>query len=120
MLTGASYDISSPELLERLNWKNFDTRFEFNKAVLVYSILENGDAPCLSQQFSARNNNCYVICHDDGQQTNEDCKSFIKTSFLYNMAANSPSITQHVSLLIQYHVTSRLIRHIMFILNTPT
>ena len=47
MLTGANYDVSSSELLERLNWKNFDTRFEFNKAVLVYSIFENGNAPCL-------------------------------------------------------------------------
>ena len=25
---------------------------------------------------------CYVICHGDGQQTNEDCKSFIQISFL--------------------------------------
>ena len=47
---------------------------------------------------------CYVICHDDGQQTNEDCKSFIQTSYLYNMAANSPSITQHVSLVLSYTV----------------
>ena len=51
-----NYDISSSELLQ---WpmKNLDTRLEFNKVVLVYSILKNGNAPCLRQQFSARSNN---------------------------------------------------------------
>ena len=49
--------ISSSELNEWLNWKNLVTRMEFNKTVLVYSILKNGNAPCLRQEFSARSNN---------------------------------------------------------------
>ena len=57
MLTGVSYDTNSSELLERLNWKNLENRFRFNKLVLVYNILNNGTAPCLREFFSARSNN---------------------------------------------------------------
>ena len=59
MLTGANYDISFSEFLERLNWKNFNTRFEFNKTALVYSIPENGNALLkdeLSNFYKERNN----------------------------------------------------------------
>jgi hypothetical protein len=46
-LTGVSYDTNSSELLERLNWKNLENRFRFNKVVLVYNILNNGILPPL-------------------------------------------------------------------------
>ena len=39
MLTGLSYDTNSSELVERLNWKNLENRFRFNKVVLVYNIM---------------------------------------------------------------------------------
>ena len=89
VLAGASYDISSSELFERLNWKNFDTRFEFNKTVLVYNILENGHAPCLRQQFSAQNNNTndYNLrnyCTD--LSIPKPKKEFLKRSFKYRGA----------------------------------
>jgi 3-hydroxymyristoyl/3-hydroxydecanoyl-(acyl carrier protein) dehydratase len=51
VLTGVSYDTNSSELLERLNWKNLENRFRFNKLVLVYNILNNGTAPCLENYF---------------------------------------------------------------------
>ena len=89
VLTGANYDISSSELLERLNRKNFDTRFEFNKAVLVYSILENGNAPCLRQQFSARNNNTNdynLRNYGTDLPIPKPKKEFLKRSFKYRGA----------------------------------
>ena len=51
VLTGVSYDTNSSELLERLNWKNLENRFRFNKVVLVYNILNNGTAPCFENSF---------------------------------------------------------------------
>ena len=57
MVTGANYDITSSELLERLNWKNLETRFRSNKAVLIYNILNNGTVPCRRGFFSARSDN---------------------------------------------------------------
>ena len=57
MLTGADYDISSSELLERLRWKHLETQHRSNKAVLVDNILNNGTAPCLRESFSLRSVN---------------------------------------------------------------
>ena len=51
---------------------------------------------------------CYVICHDDGQQTNEDCKSFIQTSYLLQHVGK---LTEHnttcVSSTELYYITGR-------------
>ena len=54
VLTGASYDTNSSDLLQSLSWKNLETRFKLNKVVLVYNILGSGTAPCLRGAFSAR------------------------------------------------------------------
>lgn len=89
VLTGANYDINSSQLLERLNWKNLETTFRFNKAVLVYNILNNGTAPCLREFFSARSDN-----HNDYNLRNYDTdlsipkpkKEFLKRSFRYSGA----------------------------------
>ena len=88
MLSGTNYDISCSELLERLNWKNFDTRFEFNKAALVYSIPENGNAPCLRQQFSAQNstNNYSLQNYGTDLSIPKPQKEFLKRSFKYRGA----------------------------------
>ena len=89
VLTGANYDISSSELLERLNWKNFDTRVEFNKAVLLYSIFENGNAACLRQQFSAQNNNTNdynLRNYGTDLSIPKPKKEFLKRSFKYRGA----------------------------------
>ena len=89
VLTGASYDINSSELLERLNWKNLENRFKFNKVVLVYNILNNGTAPCLREFFPARSNNdndYHLRNYDTDLSLPKPKKEFLKRSFRYSGA----------------------------------
>jgi hypothetical protein len=89
VLTGVSYDTNSSELLERLNWKNLENRFRFNKVVLVYNILNNGTAPCLREFFSARSNNdndYHLRNYDTDLSLPKPKKEFLKRSFRYSGA----------------------------------
>ena len=77
------------ELLERLNWKNLENRFKFNKVVLVYNILDNGTAPCLREFFPARSNNDYdyhLRSYDTDLSLPKPKKEFLKRSFRYSGA----------------------------------
>ncbi len=81
--------ICSCQLLERLNWKNLETRFRSNKAVLIYNILNNGTAPCLRGFFSARSDNLndnYLRNYDIDLSTSQPKKEFLKRSFRYRGA----------------------------------
>ena len=89
VVTGANYDITSSELLERLNWKNLETRFRSNKAVLIYNILNNGTAPCLGGFFSVRSDNIndyYLSNYDTDLSIPQPEKEFLKRSFRYRGA----------------------------------
>ena len=89
VLTGVSYDTNSSELLERLNWKNLENRFRFNKVVLVYNILNNGTAPCLREFFSARSNNdndYHLRNYNTDLSLPKPKKEFLKRSFRYSGA----------------------------------
>ena len=64
-------------------------QFEFNKAVVVHSIFENGNAPCLRQQFSVRNNNTNdynLRNYGTDLSIPKPKKEFLKRSFKYRGA----------------------------------
>ena len=89
VVTGANYDITSSELLERLNWKSLETRFRSNKAALIYNILNNGTAPCLRGFFSARSDNLndhYLRNYDTDLSIPQPKKEFLKRSLRYRGA----------------------------------
>ncbi len=84
MLTGASYDTNSSELLERLNWKNLENRFRFINVVLVYNILNNGTDPCLREFFPTQSNNdndYHLRNYDTDLSLPKPKKNFLKEPF---------------------------------------
>ena len=68
-------------------WKNLETKHKSNKAVLVYNILNNGTAPCVSESFSERvsvNENGYNLRnYDTDLSILRPKKEFLKTFSVY-------------------------------------
>ena len=48
VITGATYDIRSSVLLEKLNWKSLEERRKYLKSVFIYKILSGHTAPNLN------------------------------------------------------------------------
>ena len=51
VITGASYDVRSADVLETLSWENLNTRRLYIKSVFIYKILNNYTAPTLKESF---------------------------------------------------------------------
>jgi hypothetical protein len=51
VITGASYDIYSSELLENLNWKPLEERRNNRKSIFIHKILNGHTAPNLKEAF---------------------------------------------------------------------
>ena len=111
VLTGASYDTNSSDLLESLSWKNLETRFKLNKVVLVYNILGSGTAPCLRGAFSARSD--YNVYNLRGCDTDlsipKPKKEFLKRSFKYRGAILWNSLSYEAKCAPTIHAFKRLI-----------
>lgn len=89
VITGASYDIRSVDVLDSLSWETLDVKRCYNKSVFMYKILNNHTAPNLKQSFSRRNvsQNTYNLRNNN---TNlallKPKREFLKRSFGYSGA----------------------------------
>ncbi len=54
IITGASYEIRSADVLRSLDWENLETRWYLSKATFVYKVLNNSAAPTLKDSFLSR------------------------------------------------------------------
>ncbi len=57
VISGATYDVRSVDLIESLGWKNLELRRNYLKSVFMYKILNNHTAPNLRTSFRL-NNEC--------------------------------------------------------------
>ena len=55
VITGASYDIRSTDVLDALGWQTLDVKRLENKLIMMYKILNNHTAPNLNECFCKRN-----------------------------------------------------------------
>ena len=51
VISGASYEIPSSEVLQALSWKSLEERHRKTKSVLMYKVLNNHTAPSLRASF---------------------------------------------------------------------
>ena len=51
IITGASYDVRSADVLDTLGWEKLDARRSRNKSILMYKILNDQTAPNLKDLF---------------------------------------------------------------------
>ena len=51
VMTGATYDIRSADVLETLSWEYLNARRFYIKPVFIYKILNNYTAPTLKESF---------------------------------------------------------------------
>ena len=52
IISGASYETNSADVLESLSWQTLEERRKRNKSILMYRILNNRAAPILKEQFT--------------------------------------------------------------------
>jgi hypothetical protein len=55
VITRATYDICSSELLENLNWKPLEERRNYLKSIFIHKILDGHTAPNLKESFQSNN-----------------------------------------------------------------
>jgi hypothetical protein len=67
VITGATYDIRSSELLDNLNWKPLEERRNYLKSIFIYKILNGHTAPSLKEafQFNNERHNTYNLRNRD-------------------------------------------------------
>ena len=57
VMTGATYDVRSSDLLHAMSGKNLNDKQKMNKSVLISKILNNHSAPNLKDKFIRRDTN---------------------------------------------------------------
>ena len=55
IITGASYDVRSAEVLDTLGWETLDARRSRNKSILMYKKINDHTAPNLKDLFRKKN-----------------------------------------------------------------
>ncbi len=55
VITGATYDIQSSDILENLNWKALEERRNYLKSTFIYKILNGHTTPNLKEAFRFNN-----------------------------------------------------------------
>lgn len=89
VLTGASYDIHSTDIIETLSWDTLDTRRLRAKSTLMNKILNEDTPPVLRNSFVRRNvdQTNYHLCNIVADLTLRKLRSeFLKSSFKYSGA----------------------------------
>jgi hypothetical protein len=88
VITGATYDIRSSELLDNLNWKPLEERRNYLKSIFIYKILNEQTAPSLKEafQFNKRHNTYNLRNGDTDLAPSMPKKEFGKRCFSYNGA----------------------------------
>ncbi len=89
VITGATYDIRSSDLLESLNWKPLEERRNYLKSIFIHKILNGHTAPNLKESFQSNNERYHAY---DLRNRETDLappmprKEFGKRCFSYNGA----------------------------------
>jgi hypothetical protein len=98
VITGASYDIRSADVLATLGWQTLDNRRKYLKSIFIYKILNNETAPNLKENF-LKISDCPIIHQLRNSQTDLALpfpkSQFKKKTFSYSGATlwNNLSIT---------------------------
>jgi hypothetical protein len=90
VITGATYDIRSSELLDNLNWKSLKERRNYLKSIFIYKILNGHTASSLKEAFLFNNerHNTYNLRNRDTDLAPMSKKEFGKRCFSYNGASH--------------------------------
>ena len=89
MITGASYDIRSTDVLDALGWQTLDVKRLENKLIMMYKILNNHTAPNLNECFCKRNtiqSNYDLRSSDTDLCLSKPNSDFLKKTFRYSGA----------------------------------
>ena len=89
VITGASYDIRSVDILATLGWQTLDNRRKYLKSIFIYKILNDETAPNLKENF-LRISDCPITHQLRNSQTDLVLpfpkSEFKKKTFSYNGA----------------------------------
>ena len=89
VITGASYDIRSTDVLDALGWQTLDVKRLENKLIMMYKILNNHTAPNLNECFCKRNtiqSNYNLRSSDTDLCLPKPTSEFLKKTFRYSGA----------------------------------
>jgi hypothetical protein len=89
VITGASYDIRSTDVLDALGWQTLDVKRLENKLIMMYKILNNHTAPNLNECFCKRNtiqSNYDLRSSDTDLCLPKPNSEFLKKTFRYSGA----------------------------------
>ncbi len=89
VITGASYDVRSTDILTTLSWETLDNRRKKSKAVFMYKVLTDHAAPGLKEYFHVRNvtQNTYNLRNSDYDLTIPKSRTeYLRRSFKYSGA----------------------------------
>ena len=91
VITGATYDIRSSDILENLNWKPLEERRNHLKSTFIYKILNGHTAPNLKEAFRFNNEKdiaYYLRSRETDLALPLPKKEFGKKRFCYNGASH--------------------------------
>ena len=91
VITGATYDIRSSDILENLNWKPLEERRNHLKSTFIYKILNGHTAPNLKEAFRFNNERdiaYYLRSRETDLALPLPKKEFGKRRFCYNGASH--------------------------------
>jgi hypothetical protein len=89
VVTGATYDVRSLDILNTLSWETLDNRRKNSKAVFMYKVLNDHAAPCLKESFYKRNvtQNTFNLRNSENDLTLPKPRTeYLRRSFKYSGA----------------------------------
>ena len=89
IISGASYETNSADVLKSLGWQTLEERRKRNKSILMYRILNNRAAPILKEQFTRRSDlpeNYNLRCRRTDLILPNPKRDYLKKSFKYSGA----------------------------------
>ena len=98
VISGASYETRSTDVLESLGWETLEKRRLRSKAILMYKILNDHSAPNLKKLFNKRNEiqTSYNLRNNQTDITLPNSKTeYLKRTLRYNGAKLWNSLPQH-------------------------
>ena len=84
MITGASYDIRSSEIFEKLNWKPLETNLKKRELLLTFKAIRGWAPKYITDHFTILQNNVYELRNNDKKLYLPKPKTnFLKSVFIY-------------------------------------
>ena len=102
MITGASYEIRSTDVLDALGWQTLDVKRLENKLIMMYKILNNHTAPNLNECFCKRitiQSNYDLRSNDTDLCLPKPNSEFLKKTFRYSGAIQWNHLSEDLKIL---------------------